>query len=394
MTENEQYSLLLYKYLQGTLSQEEQELLGKWLAAGRENRKLLEELSHEDSLAEAVREYHPENRSARQDRILAAIRMRTKMGSVVPLYRRSFFRVAVAASILLFIAAGGYFLFFHRSEKRVEVVKTEAVKDVEAPRITKAMITLADGRTVSVDSINSGMLAQQANVKVTKSGDGKIVYSGNASELVYNTLTNPRGSKVIDMALADGSHVWLNAGSSITYPVSFMGNERKVSVNGEAYFEIAHHAARPFIVSKNDVAVTVLGTHFNVNAYDDETGIKVTLLEGSVNVSNKVRAVTIRPGQQAQVTDNLTVRNNVDVEQVIAWKNGLFSFDGAGFREVMREIARWYDLEVSYAGAVPAGTFKGKIGRDLSLSDLLAGLSSSRIRYKTEPGRRIVILPE
>ncbi len=294
---------------------------------------------------------------------------------------------------------------------------TEVVKhDVEAPDMNKARVTLSDGRTVSLDSLQNGLLADQSGVKLIKLSDGRIIYqsaeSNSPSPLVenglgdeVNTLINPRGSRVIDLTLSDGSHVWLNAGSSITYPVSFVpfvGN-RKVEISGEAYFEIAHDKTKPFIVSTmppsggRGAEVEVLGTHFNVNAYDDEQDIKVTLLEGSVKVSTDDgrRSTVIRPGEQARVTDNgqLATDSRVDLEQVMAWKNNKFIFSGDNIQSIMRQLARWYDVTVQYEGAVPTDEFVGVISRSRyeNMSAILDMLARTKtVRFRME-GRTITV---
>lgn len=309
-------------------------------------------------------------------------------------------RIAVAASILLMIGIGSYFLFFNKPATQDEMVKRpELPNDVKAPEMNRAMIVLANGQKVYLDSANSGELAMQGNVKLVKLADGQISYSGNANatEVTYNTLTNPRGSKVISMTLADGSKVWLNAGSSLIYPVAFIGAERKVSITGEAYFEVSKHETMPFIVSKGEMEVTVLGTHFNVNAYDDETNLKVTLLEGSVKVTRRNADELLKPGQQAiirQIQDDndIKVVSNIDVEKVMAWKNGYFSFDNSDLQTVMRQIARWYDMDVSYEGEIPEMKFGGDISRNSTASEVLKILEKSKVHFRIE-GKRIVVMP-
>ena len=209
-----------------------------------------------------------------------------------PVVRLFWKRWLVAASIVLMVGAGSYFLFFNKTGKKDKIVKTaEPVKDVEAPKGTMAMITLANGEKVLLDSLTSGTLAIQGNVNVTKTVDGQIIYNGSSTEAAFNTLFNPRGSKVVPLTLSDGTKVWLNSESSIHYPVAFIGNERKIEITGEAYFEVATLRLRsgqklPFRVKINEsTEVEVLGTHFNVNAYADEADSKTTLLEGSVKVS-------------------------------------------------------------------------------------------------------------
>lgn len=311
-------------------------------------------------------------------------------------------KVAAAVAVIV-LGTGAYFMFFNKKatdDGQKLIVKQPT--DVKAPETNRAMITLADGRKVYLDNAANGQLAMQGNVKLVKLANGQIAYSHESGvgsqELVYNTLSNPKGSKVIDMALADGSHVWLNAGSSVTFPVAFTGSERKVTITGEAYFEVAHNPAMPFKVSKGEMEVTVLGTHFNVNAYDDEKEIKVTLLEGSVKVVSTLSRndVVIKPGQQAtlrqaQGDKELKVVNGVDMEQVMAWKNGYFSFDNTDLETVMRQIARWYDVEVVYEGAIPDMRFGGDISRNNNASQVLKILEESKVKFRIE-GKKIVVM--
>ncbi|MFT3949583.1 MAG: FecR domain-containing protein [Agriterribacter sp.] len=303
--------------------------------------------------------------------------------------------IAAAAAMVIAIGAAVYYAVMHKRGKPAEIVKVaELPADIKAPQTNRATITMAGGKTVYLDSAFNGTLAVQGSIQVVRLDDGQIAYRGSAEALIYNTLTNPRGSKVINMILSDGSQVWLNAGSSVTYPVAFIGNERKVSITGEAYFEVAHNIAKPFIVSKGDLQVQVLGTRFNINVYDDESDARITLLQGSVKVKNGKKENMLQPGQQAQIASGIKIISNADIEQVMAWKNGLFVFNRARIQDVMRQLARWYDLDVHYTGEVPEGKFKGEISRDLSLSQVLNGLTATRIHFTMESGNRITILPE
>jgi len=311
-------------------------------------------------------------------------------------------RVAVAASIVLAVGVGIYYIVSKKPSTDVPQV-TAAANDVPAPDKNRAQIKLSDGSIIYLDSAVNGELAQQGNVKVVKDSDGKIAYSGSLTtgpELVEgppltNTLTNPRGSRVIDMTLADGSRVWLNAGSSITYPVAFTGNERKVNITGEAYFEVAHNVSKPFYVSKGDVNVQVLGTHFNVNAYDDEENIKVTLLEGKVRVTNSQspipNSIVLKPGQQAVSHDSRFITHeNIDLEAVMAWKNGLFHFQEASIETIMQELARWYDIDVRYEAKIDQH-YVGKIYRQSNISEVLKMLETvGGVHFKVE-GKSVTV---
>jgi transmembrane sensor len=299
--------------------------------------------------------------------------------------------VAAAVVILLIGSVIGITLL-NKENPKPPIAK---VQDIPPPDNNRAVLTLADGTKLYLDSAGSGTLAIQEHINVERSKDGKIIYqpaNGMADRIVYNTLTNPRGSKVIDIQLTDRTHVWLNAGSSLRYPVAFLQGERKVEVDGEAYFEVTHDATMPFIVTKGSTEVRVLGTHFNVNAYGDEPELKVTLLEGSVKVSQDSASGLLHPGEQAQVSSGITITKGVDLEQVMAWKNGKFAFEGADIKEIMRQVGRWYDLDVVYQRQPSSDRYRGKLSRDLSLMELVRLLEINKLKIKLE-GKVLTIAP-
>lgn len=382
------------KYLIGQYSnnaataEEEYELFG-----------LIDETSNDEFeivLSELFEEQQPVFEAQRTTRILnKALKQITSELVVRKLFPWK--RVAAAAAIIVAIAGGSYFLLTRDNKQEIatnEPQETRFKNDVAAPKNSKATITLADGRTITLDSIAKGTLATQGNVNVVKAADGKIVYSGSTTEVAFNTLSNPRGSKVIDMTLGDGSRVWLNAGSSITYPVAFVGNERKVSITGEAYFEVKHNSSMPFKVSKGKMEITDLGTSFNVNAYDDEADMKVTLLEGSVKIIHSAqddKGVVIKPGEQAQITNNIKIVKGVDLEEVMAWKNGRFYFDGSDIKTMMRQLSRWYNVEVEYKADIKY-SFVAKISRDEPVSELLKVLELTNLVHFKIEGNKIEVV--
>jgi transmembrane sensor len=311
--------------------------------------------------------------------------------------KRIWLRVAAAAVIIFFIT-GAYFLLVpgKSTPDNAKLVQQTSVDDISAPVENKAIIALSDGRIISLSGLDHGLLANDGDTRLVKQSDGQLVYQtttvGPAKTMLNNTLYNPKGSKVINVVLADGSRVWLNSASSITYPVEFVGNERKVTIKGEAYFEVAHNEQKPFKVVKKGVEVTVLGTHFNVAAYDDEEAMKVSLLQGSVKVTEGNHKVLLLPGQQAQVRSGIEVKPDIDPEQVVAWKNGFFSFSNTSLQEVMQQMARWYDVDIKYEGQVPQRQFGGKIRRSSSMKEALKILEESGVHYRVNE-REIVILP-
>ena len=304
--------------------------------------------------------------------------------------------MAVAASIILLLSAGTYLWINHRSEI---ATTAPSKKNDLSPGLDGAILTLADGRQIVLDSIHNGTLATQGNVSVTKLSNGQLAYHASnegSGTILYNTLTTPKGRKT-SLLLADGTKVWLNAASSLRYPASFAGKERSVEITGEAYFEVAKNAAMPFVVKKTgtDYRIRVLGTSFNVNAYDDEEAITTTLLEGSVKIQKGMNGNALRPGQQALVAngnDKIEILPDANIAQVMAWKNGIFRFDRADIHTVMRQIARWYDVEVEYKGNITQH-FGGTISRDVNVSQVFKMLEMTGAVKFTIEGRKIEVMP-
>ena len=308
----------------------------------------------------------------------------------------SLFRWVAAASFLLMIGIGAYYFIEVSKYREVAKASKMSTSDISAPVKNRAMITLANGQKLFLDSARNGKLFQNDGVAIVKMADGKIAYTGTSKELVYNTLSNPKGSKVIDMILADGSHVWLNSGSSLTFPLAFQGNERKVSITGEAYFEVAKNASMPFKVSvAGKCEIAVLGTHFNINSYDDEASINTTLLEGKVKVTGLATGeyFLIAPGQQVQMSSDskMTINTRPNLEGVMAWKNGYLHFENADLKTIMRQLARWYDVEVVYQGELPKRQFAGELQLDLKLSQMLKILETNNVHFKIEEGKKLLV---
>jgi len=314
-----------------------------------------------------------------------------KLASQTPVHMLR--RISVAASVLFLIGTMFYFLFF--SNKSKNQVVNQASHDIVAPNNTKASITLADGTSVSLEGIQSGILAEDHDVVVTKKSDGQILYDGNGQatdgKLIYNTLTNPRGSRVVNIFLSDGTQVWLNAGSSITYPIKFIGNKRNVQLTGEAYFEVSKNKEMPFWVEAKRMHVEVLGTHFDVKAYEDESSTQTTLLEGSVNVVNQSGERLLKPGQQADVDSKIQVIDDVDFDMVLAWKTGVFNFKSADIITIMNQLRNWYDIDIVYLGKPKSETFSGIINRSENISAVLKIIEAAGIGFKLE-GKRVTVI--
>lgn len=262
----------------------------------------------------------------------------------------------------------------------------------------KAVLTLADGSTIQLDSAANGQLATQQGSQILNR-NGQIIYTpvgGEQSVLAYNTLRTPRGG-MYQLSLPDGTNVWLNAASSISYPVVFSGKERIVKMTGEAYFEVAPHAQMPFKVQVDETnLIEVLGTEFNVKAYTDEGFISTTLLRGAVRVASNGKKATLKPGQQAQASvEQLSVKalGQAGISKAMAWKEGRFNFQDADLQEIMRQLSRWYDIEVVYEKGIPDLEFIGEIERALPLSEVLKGLKMSGVKFRLENGKRLIVSP-
>ncbi len=328
------------------------------------------------------------------EKMLRAIMAETEAGAAPVIIQRNSWRRITAAVCILGLMVLGYFIFFKNKVQETPITAKVTRTDVAPPTGSRATITLGNGAKIILDSTNSGTLAMQGEVSIEKTKEGAIAYHGTTAQSVYNTLFNPRGSKPVSLTLSDGSKVWLNSESSLRYPTSFTGTERTVEISGEAYFEVAKNMLSPFRVSiAGKGSVEVLGTHFNINSYADEQNTRITLLEGSVRIGITAayrNTVVIQPGQQAlypnasPVPAAISVKNNVDLAAVMAWKNGYFNFDNSDLYAVMRQLARWYDIQVQYEGKIGARKFGGDMQRDLNLSEVLKLLEKNNVHFKIE----------
>lgn len=313
-------------------------------------------------------------------------------GTSLPV-RRLWPRIAAAASMLLVLSISGYFLLHKQTNQQLA---SNYKKDL-APGSNKAILTLSNGKQIDLKDAKNGTIAKEGNETIKKSDDGTLSYEGHAAsgvneQVTYNMVTTPRGGQW-PLILTDGTKVMLDAASSIKYPVSFNGNERRVEITGQAYFEVAHHA-KPFKVGVRGVTIEDLGTHFNINAYNDEPAIKTTLLEGSVRVSKGKEIAVLKPGQQASTLDssNLIKVYNADVEEAVAWKNGYFRYESIELKELMRQVSRWYDVDVSYEGPIAKHKFLVDMKRKTNLSNILKILEQGGIHFKIT-GRKLTVMP-
>ncbi len=312
--------------------------------------------------------------------------------------------IRYAAAVLLLLAGAWYFW----PVKPVELAKQEpkAIQQI-LPGQEGAILTLADGSTILLDSVGNGIVAHQSGADLSvKNGQLEYNTAGKAAaEETFNTLTTPKGRQY-KILLPDGTTAWLNAASSIRFPTQFTSSARRVVIRGEVYFEVAAMKKAgetvPFIVNADErFEVEVLGTHFNVNAYTDEPVLNTTLLEGKVAVTanrqGRRQKVVLKPGEQASLTmrgdvaDNMIIKPG-DIGKVMAWKNGVFDFEDAKIDEVMRQLKRWYDIEVKYESGIPDIEFVGKMTRDIPLNGLLIALEKSNVHFRLE-GRTLIVMP-
>jgi ferric-dicitrate binding protein FerR (iron transport regulator) len=312
---------------------------------------------------------------------------------------RRWWGLAVAVVVMGLLAIGGWLLVERKGVKNGEPVATKQVQGPApiSPGGNKAVLVLADGSRIVLDSVRNGTVAQQGGMRIKKQSNGSLLYelaeqpAKLGEPIGYNTLSTPKGGQ-FTIVLPDGSQVWLNSVSSLTYPTAFTGNTREVVLTGEGYFEVAANARMPFIVKNTRMDVRVLGTAFNMMCYADEAAAKATLISGSVQAEKQDEQLLLQPGQQvvAAAAKKWKIVEQADIEEALAWKNGLFQLKKADVATIMRQIARWYDVEIVYTGEVPKKNLVGFLGRAEGLDKVLAVLAGSGIHCKVENRKLIV----
>jgi transmembrane sensor len=307
---------------------------------------------------------------------------------------KGWFRAAAAVLLLVSISTIIYRILTNESKEDSLLAEELVLPEQILPGTNRAMLSLADGTTIFLDDAEKGVIAEQSSSKVILNEQEQLVYekSGQrAHEIVYNTLTAPRGGQY-RLQLSDGTVVYLNSASKIRFPVVFEPHERKVEIEGEVYIEVMQKETWPFRVLINGIKVEALGTRFNIMGYQDESLVKTTLLSGSVSVETAGKTSVLRPGQQANVDalGSMTVLSDVETDQVVAWKDGWFRFSGSGIEEIMRQISRWYDLDVEYSGELPEKTYTGVVSRSSDLSQVLQIMESAGIKFSIH-GKTIIV---
>jgi len=394
MSDTNRIHYLFSKYLNDTCTTEELHEFWHTMSELAENGAI-------DKQLEALWKYYSETQiqyiSTDKEKIFANILQKRRQPYHFVSRKTLRFRITAAASIILLVASVTFYLLSRTDQQHGNEIVQETHFNYDVPPGgNRAVLTLSGGEKIVLDTARNGYLAQQGNTKISKLDNGKLEYNvllGDKDKVVTNTISTPRGGEY-SVVLPDGTKVWLNADSKIKFPNIFTGNERKVEISGEVYFEVAHNAKMPFIVKTGEVEVRVLGTHFNINAYKDEGSMKVTLLEGSVQVISAYSSAvtTLKPGQQAQLTEGSELKvSTIDVEEVVAWKNGEFQFNETDISTLMRQIARWYDIEVVFANKAPSLRFGGSISRKSNLSQVLKILEISGVKISIEEKKIIVM---
>ena len=379
----EEAKSLLDKYINGNCTEDEKAIVERWYVSESSKQHLadLDEtfLSEKSEIWSELFDHIKKENQARKSRIQILI-----------------WASSAAAVLLLTISIANYFI----QEKQLTIASASSksqTPDIK-PGSNKAILTLGDGRKIILDDTNNGQIADQSGIKITKASDGTIVYTipevidRHPESIPHNTIETPKGGK-FQIILPDPTKVWLNAASVLKFPALFTGKERQVELSGEAYFDVAKNSNMPFNVKTKDIEVIVTGTEFNIMAYFDEPFSATTLVEGSVRVSNKSDKISLNPGEQAVNDVHKKLSKKIaDVEEVVAWKTGLFQFNNSDIQTVMNQLSRWYDVSIEYRGKIPDKRFGGYISRDSQLSQVLKMLELSGLKFEIDE-KKIIVLP-
>jgi len=366
--QNQEVQYLLKKYKEGTCTVREKALLESWYLQQGING--IEDLTNEQFVED-----------------LTLIGKGLSLHETV--HKSIWPRIAAAASILVFLSVSGYFIYHKQATQQIAL---NQIHDI-APGGDKAILR-SHGKIFNINNAKNGLLTQQGNTTISKTADGQLAYNNKAGDgaMVYDTLIIPRGGQY-RLKLADGTIAYLNADTKLRYPENFTGKERKVElISGEAYFEVVHNDRMPFRVVTTSQTVEDIGTHFNINAYENESVIKTTLLEGSVKIYKGNENTILIPGQQSQVnkTGRIKVITDADTEEAVAWKNGYFLVNDADMGSIMRQLERWYNIKVVFEGKTPTTLFHFKVSRNLSLVEMLKIFELNDINFKIE-GRTLIV---
>ncbi|MBS0030573.1 FecR family protein [Chitinophaga sp. 22321] len=389
---NDPYTIaaLIFRSQQGLLTAGEQDKLDAWIAASDENRQLWMALNNPDVQQQNVRAMARFDENAALERFLSGKPVKSNVRRIQLLHTWKW----AAAVLVLALGVSSYFLLTRVAQNHDRFGRKFARQDI-LPGKNGAILTLADGTQLVLDSLGDGKIATQNGTQISLNNN-ELKYDATAAtdDAAHNTITTPKGRQY-HVILPDGTEVWLNAASSIQYPVAFKGKERRVKISGEVYFEVASKSWQPFVVEADRMKLEVLGTSFNVNTYGDEKTIRTTLLTGAVKITplpgsrHTTQPRVLVPGQTADLSKPdasegaaLTITETPDPDKIIAWKNGLFNFDGMDLYSVMRQLERWYNIKVEYVGKPDNVIFKGKMHRNTNLSDVLKVLETMDVNFE------------
>ena len=373
---------IIDRYNKGTASDEEKSFLEAYSKLANNEADITDVLSEKETQA------LKSDSKARIDANVGSTKLKKK--------KIDYRWLSAAAAVLLVVILG-----YLKLDKKTELASVhQAELRTIKPGGNKAFLILADGSKIDLDAAGNGKVAQQAGISISKTASGQLSYvvsgainRGSGSASAYNTIETPKGGQYL-VKLPDGTQVWLNAASSLRFPLAFSGKERKVVLTGEGYFEVAKDKSKPFRVMSGNQMVEVLGTHFNINSYADEGSIKTTLVEGSVKVHSGAKTGTdlmLVPGQQAINNGELMSLNvHPDIEEIISWKEGSFQFNDTSLSSIMRQLSRWYDVDVEFVGQVPDYHFRGRISRDTPIAQIFEILKTGGLNFTIE-GRRIIV---
>lgn len=390
----ENFKALVERYISGMLQEGDKAALRRLLDDPHYVQEL-ERIMDEQLASKAAGKYHyPET----VNRIKLAVEEKINTDDEqkrIPLLKRSWLRLAAAAAILLLIGSTILIRVFTNKKAVPSAPVAQQIPATGiAPGMNKAVLTLADNSSITLDSTGNQVI-QQGTATILQQGN-RLQYTaeGNTEGISYNLLTTPAGGQY-EVTLPDGSRVWLNAASSLRFPTAFNGNARNVTLTGEAYFEVAKNTNMPFTVAANDIRVEILGTHFNVSAYADDNNITTTLLKGAVKVHSLGKAAVLKAGQQARfdhAAKGLAVSAG-DTEGAVAWKNGYFKFSNENIQSVMRKIARWYNVDIEYRGDVTHKALWGTISRFENITEVLSMLELTGTMHFSMEGRKVIVSP-
>jgi transmembrane sensor len=389
---------LIIKFLKGTLDSTEHIVLEKWIDASETNKQKFENLTDQKWVTAELSKIYEFDENAGWETIATSLNPNDGVSSM----RQNWYRWIVAAVVIMALGTGYWSYLVKNTADELGKNLTQLQrfgKDIKAPVSSKAILILADGRKIVLEEASKGELVSEGDVVVTKSEDGQIIYKGKkengSNAVIENVLSVPRGSKPVRLVLADGTEVWLNTGSSLTFPSKFVGVDRKVKMTGEVFFDVAKNPAKPFKVIANGIETKALGTQFNINAYVDEPMAKITLIEGSIKVERKknsgeIENILVKPGQQVLLADHLKLMDSVNLDEVMAWKNGQFYFEGANTKTIMSQISRYYNVEVEHKDDIKY-SFVMKIGRTVPVSELLKIMELTDLVHFKIDGNKITV---